>query len=248
MYQIRSANSSLISVASVDGFVLSPSPNEVTLPLGDSYMIQILEAKIEYFTADKTRQVKGGYLTLRGWLKKLSSFELREFAPCSWSMDDHGHPLVSFLFTDENLRPDSEELFLLHIIQLQDRDDPEPTSEVHGLVLAATLQKNQYRRVGKFEQALHDDEDPFNMPTYPTTPDPTSDQSASECSLAQDNDDIENCGQKAINLETSGAGDKQQLPRNDPTETGHPGSAKSRKKHEDKCKAAGWVESVITII
>lgn len=153
-------------------------------------MIQILDARVERISSDMMGQVSGGYLKLRGWLKKFSI--LKEKRKFRLGLPDFELPQSADAaqFDEYRQLPESEAWFL-PVVGI----GPWLECEVLGLMLLETGRKDEFRRVGRFK-AYSDIARTFRRPTYPLQSDgvKTSGQGYGKDGKSSKVDNAENVG------------------------------------------------------
>lgn len=141
------------SWASLDARIVSISPNTVD-HFGGLFMVRILDISLDYLTEDIFGPVTGGNIKLRGWLKCLKFFDIGRLDPWCWNLNIEWSKELGFIYPDEDIRSSSlANLYVLPIATLQygaSSGATDNNAQVRGLLLAATGEKYQYRRVGTF--------------------------------------------------------------------------------------------------
>lgn len=133
-------------------------------------MIEILEAKLETLTDDPMGMVTGGYIKVRGWLKRFPPPQPDDSSSdddnpswkikASWSQDCTIYPDRLPLATDLNW-------YCLPVLEsLLMQKDEDDWKRIRGLVLLQTGRENEYRRVGLFDADVGA-EKLFRRPAYP---------------------------------------------------------------------------------
>jgi hypothetical protein len=120
-------------------------------------VIQILDVRVETVTSDLMGQVSGGFLKLRGWLKKVSLKEDK-----SWTMRFDAPQIAKTAQFDEYRPLGDDEVWYLPVVTI----GPWLEGEVYGLILEQTGKKDEFRRVGRF-RARSDIARVFRRPAYP---------------------------------------------------------------------------------
>jgi hypothetical protein len=124
---------------------------------GSPTMVQILEVKIETLTSDVTGQVSGGYLKLRGWLKKISLADDK-----SWTIRMFKAQIADTTMFDEPRTIRDDEVWFLPIIFI----GPWLECQIFGLMLEETGKENEFKRIGMFKSG-YDFRSEFLRPAYP---------------------------------------------------------------------------------
>jgi hypothetical protein len=157
------------SWASVDARIVAVNPGSVAYFDG-LFMVRLLAISLDYLTEDVFGQVTGGFLKFRGWLKCLQFFDIGRLDPWCWNLNIQWSKELGFIYPDEDIRNLSlANLYLLPIGKFRyelNSGALDNNPQVRGLLLAATDEKDQYRRVGIFRTR------PkftylFNVPLYP---------------------------------------------------------------------------------